>query len=300
LIREDTDFYFGGFMGAIRVKPGRLHPGYLLKQLTTGHFNDFLREQIAGANINNLSGALLYRFQIPLPPLDVQKEIVAEIEGYQKVIDGARAVLGNYHPHIPIHPDWPMVEVGELTKPEYGFTASAAEDGDARFIRITDIAPDGSLRPNDAKFIRRDDDARSLLLAPGDILVARTGATYGKTMLFDEAYPAVFASYLIRLRFSPDRILPRYYWVFAQSDSYWAQANSLMTGGGQPQFNGNALKQVKVPLPPLATQQAIVAEIEAEQALVAANRELTSRFEKKIQATLARVWGEDEPTPTEA
>ena len=50
-----------------------------------------------------------------------------------------------------------------------------------------------------------------------------------------------------------------------------------------------------IPLPPLATQQAIVAEIEAEQALVAANRELIARFEKKIQATLARVWGEDKP-----
>ena len=50
--------------------------------------------------------------QIPLPPLEVQKEIVAEIEGYQKVIDGARAVLDNYRPHIPIHPDWPMLSCG--------------------------------------------------------------------------------------------------------------------------------------------------------------------------------------------
>ena len=56
-----------------------------------------------------------------------------------------------------------------------------------------------------------------------------------------------------------------------------------------------AIRELKIPLPPLATQQAIVAEIEAEQALVAANRELIARFEKKIQATLARVWGEDEP-----
>ena len=65
---------------------------------------------------------------------------------------------------------------------------------------------------------------------------------------------------------------------------------------GVVQFN-LSLKQVSeilVPLPPLATQQAIVAEIEAEQALVAGNRELIARFEKKIQATLARVWGEDE------
>ena len=53
------------------------------------------------------------------------------------------------------------------------------------------------------------------------------------------------------------------------------------------------LKDYAIPLPPLATQQAIVAEIEAEQALVAANRELIARFEKKIQATLARVWGEE-------
>jgi len=239
----------------------------------------------------------LKEHQIPLPPLDVQKEIVAEIEGYQRVIDGARAVLDNYRPHIPIHPDWPMVETGELAKPEYGFTTSAADEGDARFIRITDIAADGSLRQDDAKFITLTDDARTSLLAKGDVLVARTGATYGKTMLFEEEYPAVFASYLIRLRFPADRVLPRYYWVFAQSDGYWTQASALMTGGGQPQFNGNALKQVKVPLPSIAVQQAIVAEIEAEQALVAANRELIDRFEKKIQATLARVWGEARWTP---
>ena len=53
------------------------------------------------------------------------------------------------------------------------------------------------------------------------------------------------------------------------------------------------ITSINLPLPPFATQQDIVAEIEAEQALVAANRELITRFEKKIQATLARVWGEE-------
>ena len=51
---------------------------------------------------------------------------------------------------------------------------------------------------------------------------------------------------------------------------------------------------------PLEIQQQIVAQFEAEQALVAANRELIARFETKIQATLARVWGEDEPSQAEA
>ena len=47
----------------------------------------------------------------------------------------------------------------------------------------------------------------------------------------------------------------------------------------------------EIPLPPIDTQRAIVAELEAEQALVEANRELVERMEKKIQAAIGRVWG---------
>lgn len=60
------------------------------------------------------------------------------------------------------------------------------------------------------------------------------------------------------------------------------------------------LGSLSVSLPGLPMQQAIIAEIEAEQSLVNANRELIARMEKKIQATLARVWGEDELTAAEA
>jgi len=67
-----------------------------------------------------------------------------------------------------------------------------------------------------------------------------------------------------------------------------------ISGSAQPQITRQGLSPFSIPLPPFATQQTIVAEIEAEQALVAANRELITRFERKIQATLARVWGEQE------
>ena len=64
-----------------------------------------LPELRGGAGIPGLNRSDVYdTHQIPLPPLEVQKEIVAEIEGYQKVINGARAVLDNYRPHIPIRP----------------------------------------------------------------------------------------------------------------------------------------------------------------------------------------------------
>ena len=63
-------------------------------------------------------------------------------------------------------------------------------------------------------------------------------------------------------------------------------------------FQSGFFQSYPIPLPPLETQQAIVAAIEAEQALVNANHELINLFEKKIQATLARIWGEeDQRTP---
>ena len=74
----------------------------------------------------------------------------------------------------------------------------------------------------------------------------------------------------------------------------------FVTGAAQPKLNQQALNSIPIPIPDdVTTQQAIVAEIEGEQVLVAANRKLVARFEKKIQATLARVWGEEEPAPAE-
>jgi len=77
-------------------------------------FRDAAVAQMTGTGgLQRVPRAYVENFEIPLPPLDVQKEIVAEIEGYQKVINGGRAVLDNYRPHIPYHPDWPVVTLGE-------------------------------------------------------------------------------------------------------------------------------------------------------------------------------------------
>ena len=57
-----------------------------------------------GVGLVHITKGNLERVQIPLPPLEVQQEIVSEIGGYQKVIDGARAVVDNYRPHITVDP----------------------------------------------------------------------------------------------------------------------------------------------------------------------------------------------------
>lgn len=84
-------------------------------------------------------------------------------------------------------------------------------------------------------------------------------------------------------------------WVFLNvaTPAFRAWAIPQMTGtGGLQRVPRDAIEKYSIPLPPLAEQKVIVAEIEAEQALVNANRELITRMEKKIQSTLARVWGE--------
>ena len=99
-VETDTEYYFGGFMGSIRCNTEKLHPKYLYRLLTNSRFNKFLRQQISGANINNLTGALLYRYEIPLPPLEVQHEIVAEIEGYQCAINDKRSLIASLEKKI--------------------------------------------------------------------------------------------------------------------------------------------------------------------------------------------------------
>jgi restriction endonuclease S subunit len=139
-------------------------------------------------------------------------------------------------------------------------------------------------------------------LERGDVLLTTRG-TIGNTALYDASVE--FDDIRINsgmLIFRPDaaKLSSSYLFHFFQSENFRAQRESIVSGAAQPQLPIRSLNEAKIPLPPLATQQAIVAEIEAEQALVAANRELITRFEQKIQATLARIWGEDETTVAEA
>jgi len=153
---------------------------------------------------------------------------------------------------------WRTMPLGRIAELQYGFTEKAEDSGDARFIRITDISRDGTLRSDGAKYVALTDGARCALLRRNDILVARTGATYRKTVLFTEDYPAVFASFLIRIRVAESLGYAPYIWQFAQSSAYWNQTWALVAGGAQPQFNANVLKRIEVPLPPLEEQHRIV------------------------------------------
>jgi len=284
---------------AIEAKAEPALYAYLFR---SARFNEAVMSQLKGAQLPRIGWTSFAELQIPLPPLEVQKEIVAEIEGYQAVIDGARAVLDHYRPHIPIDPAWPLVDFPEVVFFQEGpgirnwqFTSTGV-----KLLNVKNIVGDRVTLENSDKFVSSEEFAqkyRHFLVEDGDIILASSGATYGKNACFvDPGYPVIVNTSTIRLHpKDPDRILQGYIKLFLDGGSFKWQIDRLITGSAQPNFGPSHLKQVNLPLPPLATQQAIVEEIEAEQKLVAANRELIARFEKKIQATLARIWGEETP-----
>ena len=120
------------------------------------------------------------------------------------------------------------------------------------------------------------------------VVVITIAANIGDTAVLD--FPSCLPDSVVALIPKPETNV-RYLEVVMRTKKQ--HLNDIAPQAAQKNINIEILKTVKIPLPALATQQAIVAEIEAEQALVNANRELIARFEKKIQTTLARVWGED-------
>jgi type I restriction enzyme S subunit len=145
----------------------------------------------------------------------------------------------------------------------YGYTASAdAAIRNVRLLRITDIQDNSVNWDSVPGCIIDSDDVGQYQLVKGDILIARTGGTIGKTFLVSNApVTAVFASYLIRLqptKFVYDRYLKSYF----ESSLYWDQLRDGSRGTGQPNVNGQTLGGLFVPLPPLAEQQRIVAKVD--------------------------------------
>ena len=161
-------------------------------------------------------------------------------------------------------PGWMWSRLGEICrKIQYGFTAPAISSTDTvRMLRITDIQ-NNEVKWNSVPGCEIDAGVISKYrLEPGDILVARTGGTIGKSFLItDLPVASVFASYLIRVQVCRGDYA-RYLKLFFESPIYWRQLTEGTRGAGQPNVNGRTLKEMLVPIPPLPEQRRIVAKVD--------------------------------------
>jgi type I restriction enzyme M protein len=281
-----------GFKNVVIEDPARATSEYVALALTK--LVPTMKAWATGGTFAEISKSKFCELQIPLPPLDVQKEIVAEIEGYQRVIDGARAVIENYRPHILVRAEWPKLPLGSVASLHTGTTPETARKdyyvGDVKFVKTGEIL-NNSINSTETHLSAKAVEKYNLsLFPPGTVLMAMYGQGKTRGQVAYLNVPACITQNAAAI--TPTEVLNPLFLFYYLLGHYDALRKHGINGHIS-HLNLTYLKDFEIIVPPLATQRAIVAEIEAEQALVATNRELIERFERKIQGTLGRVWEED-------
>lgn len=243
----------------------------------------------------NIGKKDILSLRIPLPSLSIQEEIVTEIHSYQKIIDGARMVVEYYKPRIEIDPEWKTVELGEvIEKFQYGSSKKSLEEGEIPCLRMGNIQ-DGEIVWDDIKYAPSDEDIEKLLLKQDDILFNRTNSPLhvGKTGIFKSDKKAVFAGYLIRLKYDKTIIHGEYLNYCLNTPSAREFYQHVKTDGiHQSNINPKNLSTFKFPLPPIDVQRHIMSEVAREKTLINVSRQIITVFEQKIKDRVAKVWGD--------
>lgn len=220
----------------------------------------------------------------PLPPLSEQQRIVERIEELLAKLDEAKERLQEVADSFAVRKaailhnaftgeltkqwrrengvsdeSWEESNFGKFTVSQYGYTEKAHwEKVGPKFLRITDIQ-DNKVDWDEVPWCPIDEAGmKQYAVQIGDIMIARTGATTGKSYLICDDVEAVFASFLIRLKVVDKNLDYNYLYGYMQSEDYWRQITDFSSGIAQPGVNANKLKQIKFKCPSLPEQHEIV------------------------------------------
>ena len=287
-------FWVNNHAHVLRPNFEKVKTVYLVNVLNEMDLNVF----ITGVTVPKLNQKRLRSIQIPLPPLEVQEKIVAELDGYQKIVDGAKQIVENYKPTIKINPDWPLVELGDkyLFQIESGGTPSSNKpeywDGDIKWITLVDLPQENfitNISDTKRKITELGLNNSSAKLLPIKTVLVSSRATIGRIAVSktELATNQGFKNVIIK---DFDKVNEKY--LAYMFTLLVPQMEQLGTGGTYKEISRASFSTLCIPLPPLKTQQRIVAEIESERELVEANKKLIEIFEKKIKDKIIEVWGE--------
>ena len=235
--------------------------------------------------------------KIPLPPLSAQQEIVAEIEGYQNLIDGARQIVENYKPRIKVDESWEIVALGEISeKITKGTTPTSVgykfENSGINFIKIESITEGGSFLPEKFAFIssKCNEDFKRSQLKENDVLFSIAGAL-GRVAIVSKAILPANTNQALAIVSLKENVEPKYVFWMLKSEKTLQYIEKLKVGVAQYNISLKQVSELKIPCPPFKIQKQIVAQIEEEQKLIEANKKLLEIFEGKIKTKIAEVWG---------
>lgn len=187
-----------------------------------------------------------------------------------------------------VNSDWEVVSLKRLLsrKMEYGLSEAAELEDEnlPRYIRITDFGDDGELKDDTFRSLPVE-IAREAMLQANDVLFARSGATVGKSYIYTGwRTGACFAGYLIRAQTKTWRLNPKFLYYFTKSAAYDAWKGLIFTQATIQNISAVKYGQLKMPVPPVQTQNEIVSYLELKERKFDA---LAANLRKQIE-TLAQ------------
>jgi type I restriction enzyme S subunit len=285
------------------VVPSTKHNNYFMLYFIESQYQNL--RNITGDNARNgLNLGLLKSYELVLPPLNEQHRIAeilssvdVSIQATQAVIEQAERVKRGLMEELltgglgseaiergEVPEGWHMCQLKELCEiaGEYGANASKEEFNPSlpRYLRITDIKEDGTL-DDDVKVSLSIEKSAGYELEHGDVLIARSGATVGKSYVYEEADGwCVFAGYLLRFRLN--RNLASYRWLrhVLRTSWYWDWVRDNQRAGAQPNINAKEYGAMFLLVPPLEIQLGIAEQLDSLSALVKVNRDAIAQYQR--------------------
>ncbi|WP_312832649.1 N-6 DNA methylase [Sedimentibacter saalensis] len=239
---------------------------------------------------------VLKEIQIPIPPLHIQEEIIKEIEGYQKIIDGAKQVVENFKPIIKIDPSWEMVKLGDVCELATGATPLTSKDenyknGTIKWLVSGDINQEIIYDCVGRVTEKGKESARLKIHQSNSVMIALNGQgkTRGTVALLKTE--ATCNQSLVAINPKNELILSTEFLLYVLKGMYQDIRN--ITGDTQRSgLNMPIIRNFNIPLPTIEIQHQIVSKINEEVAIVEQNKRLIEIYEQKIKDRISDVWGE--------
>ncbi|MEX0910066.1 MAG: N-6 DNA methylase [Candidatus Paceibacterota bacterium] len=282
-------------LSGIVVDKERILPKYLYYILVAQ--KEFIQSQATGASIKEVRPSKLQEvLTIPLPPLEIQEQIVTELDGYAGIIAGAKQIAQNWKPKIDIDPEWEKVRLGEVCEKITDGSHFSPETTTIGYpyITVRDLT-DGVIDFEQCKFVN-ENDYESLVKngckpSQGDVLFSKDG-TVGKVakINFDKDFVVLSSLAIITPRIR--KLDFQFLELVLLQESVLAQALEMKGGAAIKRIILKDIKQIEIPLPLLEIQKQIVEKIEAERALVESSKKLIDIYEQKTKDAIAKLWEE--------
>lgn len=265
---------------------------YLFHLLNLDNFEEECINASRGVAQKNLSTEWLKTFEIPLPPLEVQEQLVVELDGYAAIISGAKQIIDNWKPRIDIDPEWPQMKLQDVAKWTSGGTPKAGAleyyGGDIPWSVIGDLNEDVVLVTKEKITEKGLKESSAKVRPKGTVMLAMYGASIGKTGIMGIPMATNQAIACGQVDSSIMTELFLLYYLQGQKSEF-VRAGA---GGAQPNISQGIVKEWAVPVPPLEVQGKVLSLIAEEKSQIDSAKKLLELYESRTQTVIAKLWSE--------